>query len=178
VFRINKTFSTVTRTIKISFLLTFRWPVVSHRLWVQDIADIKLCLDHQCVGYVDLIVALDNSRYEPRQGLMEINKSVLKSKPTKFTLIILIFLFLRRLLHVSNPMVHVQEAVCTYKCGIVVYMQPCKKSAYTVACKQISLFISLHINKLYHTWKYDYLPGDEPSGSTRVEDIVIIKILV
>ena len=37
------------------------------------------------------------------------------------------------------------------------------------------LFISLHVNKLYHTCTNKRLPEDEPSGSKHVEDMVKIQ---
>jgi len=42
--------------------------------------------------------------------------------------------------------------------------------------KQICLQL-WHVNKLYHTCTYSFLPEDEPAGSKHLEDTVKIKIL-
>jgi len=48
----------------------------------------------------------------------------------------------------------------------------------TMSLATIGLLIPLHVNKLYHSCTYNFLPEDEHSDSKHVEDIVEIKILV
>ena len=89
------------------------------------------------------------------------------------------FLFLRCVLHVSNPKVHLQEDGCTYRYGKICLHAEitvryiCKISKYKIfelfeisTCKQSLPYLYVPYNRL---------PEDEPSGSKHVEGIVKLK---
>jgi hypothetical protein len=68
---------------------------------------------------------------------------------------------------------------CTVHCNIIVYYNPtkCTFNWYFNFYDVLNCLYRWRVNKLYHTFTYNRISEDEPSGSKHVEDTVKIKTL-